>query len=52
MFSSLLNQSKNDYIEGKLEESIGEYYHQFKFIKNLKEADPVQARLPFEMIIK
>ena len=52
MFSSLLNQSKNDYIEGKLEESIGEYYHQFKFIKNLKEADPVQARLPFEMIVK
>lgn len=52
MFSQLLNQSKNDYIEGKLEESIGEYYHQFKFIKNLKEADPVQARLPFEMIIK
>ena len=52
MFSSLLNQSKNDYIEGKLEESIGEYYHQFKFIKTLKEADPVQARLPFEMIIK
>lgn len=52
MISSLLNQSKNDYIEGKLEESIGEYYHQFKFIKNLKEADPVQARLPFEMIIK
>lgn len=52
MFSSLLNQSKNDYIEDKLEESIGEYYHQFKFIKNLKEADPVQARLPFEMIIK
>ena len=52
MFSSLLNQNKNDYIEGKLEESIGEYYHQFKFIKNLKEADPVQARLPFEMIIK
>lgn len=52
MFSSLLNQSKNDYIEGKLEESIGEYYNQFKFIKNLKEADPVQARLPFEMIIK
>lgn len=52
LFSSLLNQSKNDYIEGKLEESIGEYYHQFKFIKNLKEADPVQARLPFEMIIK
>lgn len=52
MFSSLLNQSKNDYIEGQLEESIGEYYHQFKFIKNLKEADPVQARLPFEMIIK
>ena len=52
IFSSLLNQSKNDYIEGKLEESIGEYYHQFKFIKNLKEADPVQARLPFEMIIK
>ena len=52
MLSSLLNQSKNDYIEGQLEESIGEYYHQFKFIKNLKEADPVQARLPFEMIIK
>lgn len=52
IFSSLLNQSKNDYIEGQLEESIGEYYHQFKFIKNLKEADPVQARLPFEMIIK
>ena len=52
MFSSLLNNGKSDYIEGKLEESLREYYHQLKFIKNLKEADRVQARLPFEMVIE
>lgn len=51
-FSSLLNQGKDDYINGQMAESLGEYYNYFKVIKNLKEADRIQARLPFELQIK
>lgn len=51
-FSALLNQGKDDYINGQMAESFGEYYNYFKVIKNLKEADRIQARLPFELQIK
>lgn len=51
-FSALLNQGKDDYINGQMAESLGEYYNYFKVIKNLKEADRIQARLPFEIQIK
>ncbi len=51
-FSSLMNTTKKDYIEGKMSETLGEYYGYLKFVENLKEVDQIQARMPFDMRIK
>ena len=51
-FSSLMNEGKDDYINGKLMEALGDSYHCLQFVKNLKEMDRVQARLPFELHIR
>ena len=44
---SLLNQSKEDYIQGQLSNTMGEYYDYIKFIQNMKDKDHIQARMPF-----
>ena len=51
-FSSLMNTSKKDYIENKISESLGEYYDYLKLIEGLKDADHIQARMPFELNIR
>ena len=51
-FASLMNQGKEDYIESKVSETLGDYYHYLKFIENIKEADRIQARMPFDLRIK
>jgi protease-4 len=52
IFSSLLNKGKKDYIDGKISETLGEYYDYAKFIQGLKNADRIQARMPFELRIR
>ena len=52
VFSSLLNDTKEDYINGQMAETFGEYYHYFKFVQHMKEADRMQARMPFDIRIK
>ena len=51
MFSSLMGSAKKDYIEGKMNETLGEYYQYLKFLENIKEADRIQARIPFDLRI-
>ena len=41
-----------DYIDGKISETLGEYYDYAKFIQGLKNADRIQARMPFELRIR
>ena len=48
---SLLNQSKEDYIQGQLSNTMGEYYDYIKFIQNMKDKDHIQARMPFTLNI-
>lgn len=50
--TSLLGDSKDSYIDGKLKSSFSEYYNGLKFIEYLKDADNIQARLPFELNIR
>lgn len=52
IFSEFLDEGKNDYIENKLKESLGEAYPYVKFIQHLKEADRIQARMPFDLRIQ
>lgn len=35
-----------------MQSSFGEYYNGLRFLKNLKDADRLQARIPFEVVIK
>ena len=48
----LLNDGKDSYIEGKMSETLGDFYHYSKLIQNMRNAYPVQARLPFDLHIK
>lgn len=52
IFSTLMEDKTSGYIETKLQENFGDYYKGFNLIKNLKDADRIQARLPFEMNIQ
>lgn len=51
-FSSLMNKGKDDYINGKMRETLGESYHYLQFVENLKEMDRIQARMPFDLRIR
>lgn len=48
-FTKLMNDKTDGYIETQLEANFGDYYKSFSLIKNLKNADKVQARLPFDL---
>ena len=48
---SLLEQSKEDYIQGQISNTMGEYYDYIKFIQNIKDMDHIQARMPFTLNI-
>ena len=52
IFFSLLEQGKDDYINNQMKETLGEYFHYLQFVQNLKEADRIQARMPFDIRIK
>ena len=51
VFSSILEKGKDDYINSEMKETLGEYYNYLQFIQNLKEADRIQARMPFDIRI-
>ena len=52
ILTTLFNESKKDYIEGQMAETLGEYYDYAKFFRNIKHADRIQARLPFDLQIR
>ena len=52
VLSNLFNEEKKDYIESQMAETLGEYYDFAKFIRDIKNADRIQARLPFELQIR
>jgi protease-4 len=49
-FSSLLNDKPTNYIKTKLlKDNLGGYYKEFNQLKNLEDADCLQARVPFSL---
>ena len=52
VFSAFLEQTKEDYIQGQMAKTMGEYYPYVKFMQNVKDMDRIQARLPFELHIR
>lgn len=51
-FSIMMKEGKDEYFENKMTESLGEYYGYLKFIKNIKDTDRIQARMPFDLRIQ
>lgn len=52
-FSLLLSENTGNYIESNfLKNNLGDYYNEFSFLKNLKDADRLQARTPFILNIE
>lgn len=46
------NEKGPDYMEGKLRSMLGEYYDVFSFAKNIRQAHPLQARMPYKLIVR
>ena len=51
-FEQLLNQTKGGYLDSELRELLGEGYAVYSLVRNVKDADRIQARMPFEMKIQ
>lgn len=50
-FSKLMKSKSSGYIETQLQATFGDYYKSFSLIRNLKDADRIQARMPFDLNI-
>lgn len=48
----LINVKKDNYIEAKVNETLGEYKDAVSFLRKMKSMDRIQARLPFDLNIK
>lgn len=51
-FDQLLKQTKDGYLDSELRELLGEGYAVYSLVRNVKDADRIQARMPFEMNIQ
>lgn len=52
-FESLTSSvSKDNYIDGKLQETLGDYYEPFTYLKTVSQQSTIQARLPYLVVIK
>ncbi|MBR5204744.1 MAG: signal peptide peptidase SppA [Bacteroidaceae bacterium] len=51
-FTSLLKEGKDNYINGKITETLGNSYRYLQLFENWKNMDRIQARMPFELHIK
>lgn len=52
LFMSFLNDQRKHYVSSQMQEYMGEFYGSFKTLEHLKDANPVQARIPFELHIR
>lgn len=51
-FSTLMDEGKDNYINGKMMDALGESYHYLRFVESLKNMDRIQARMPFDLRIR
>ena len=45
----IMDMGKEDYMETMAREALGSYYNSLMFIRNIRNCDHIQARLPFEL---
>lgn len=51
-FAMILNETKSDYMNNEIKELLGEWYSVYSFIRNVKSADNIQARIPYDFVIR
>lgn len=51
-FEQLMEQTKSGYLDSELREMLGDGYVAYSLLHNIKNIERVQARMPFELIIK
>jgi protease-4 len=51
-FAMILNETKSDYMNNEIKELLGEWYSVYSFIRNVKSADNIQARIPYGIVIR
>ena len=51
-FAMILNETKSDYMNNEIKELLGEWYSVYSFIRNVKSADNIQARIPYDIVIR
>jgi protease IV len=51
-FQQILDELTGNVSTGRMEKELGEYYPVYKYLKQIKDYQGVQARLPYEMTIK
>lgn len=43
---------RNSYLDGQLRQVLGEYYEPFLYLKTINQRSAVQARMPFDIIVR
>ena len=51
-FAMILNETKSDYMNNEIKELLGEGYSVYSFIRNVKSTDNIQARIPYDIVIR
>ncbi|MCF0195692.1 MAG: signal peptide peptidase SppA [Bacteroidaceae bacterium] len=51
-FTQLMDETGNDYMDSKMRAMLGENYTAFCLLYNIRQRDPIQARIPFDLNLK
>lgn len=51
-FAAFFDQQKSDYLESEIRGMLGDHYEAVSFIRNIKDMDRLQARMPFDPNIR
>ncbi len=51
-FDQIIKAAKNDYLQSSLREVLGEAYSTYSLLQNIRQQDRIQARMPYDLIIR
>jgi protease-4 len=51
-FEQIIDELMGNVSAGRMEKELGEYYSSYQYLKQIKEARGIQARLPFDIKIQ
>lgn len=51
-YMTLLDKKTKGYMESEIRATMGEYYPAYSFLRRIGHINPIQARLPYEIIIR